>query len=86
MNRPDIFIILQVQLVHKNFVKPRIHPHGNIDNNFCKNADNIFQIENSGNFKSDFFLNLYLQTFFVIKKLLLLWAAFMIFTLIFWPR
>ena len=65
MNRPDIFIILQIQLVHKFFVKPRIHPHGNINNNFCKNADNIFQIENSGHFKPDFFLKPILANFFV---------------------
>ena len=32
----------------------------NIDKIFDKNANNIFQNENSGNFKTDFFLNLYL--------------------------
>ena len=44
--------------VHKNIVKPCIRPHGNIDKIFVNNADNIFQIHNSTNFKVDFFLNL----------------------------
>ena len=48
----DIFIIQ----VHKNIVKLR----GNIDKIFGNNVDNIFQIQNSGNLKSDFFFkNLY---------------------------
>ena len=50
----DIFIIQ----LHKNIVKPRIRTHGNIDKIFGNNADNIFQIQNSRNFKVDFFLNL----------------------------
>ena len=55
----DIFIIQ----VHKNVVKCLSGSHGNIDKNFCKKANNIFHIENSGNFKTNFFLNLYLQIF-----------------------
>ena len=43
-----IFFIIQV---HNNIVKPRIRPHGNIDKIFDNNVDNIFQIQNSGNFK-----------------------------------
>ena len=31
----------------------------------CKNTNYIFQIQNYGNFKTDFFLNLYLQIFLV---------------------
>ena len=51
-----IFIIQ----VHKNIVKPRIRHQDNIDKIFSNNVDNIFQIKNSGNFKPDFFLNMYL--------------------------
>ena len=40
----------------KNVVKCLLHSHGNIDKIFDKNANNIFQIENSRNFKKDFFL------------------------------
>ena len=32
---------------------------------FCKSSCNIFSIQNSGNFKSDSFFNLYLRMFFV---------------------
>ena len=55
--------------MHKNIVKPRIHPQGNIDKIFGINVDNIFQIQNSGNFWPDFFLNLYLQIFLWNKSL-----------------
>ena len=55
----DIFIIQ----VHKNIVKPRIRPHGNIDKIFGNNVDNIFQIQNFWNLKTDIFLNLYLRIF-----------------------
>ena len=41
--------------LHRHFVKCLLHPHGNIDQIFCKNANDIFQIENSENFKTDFF-------------------------------
>ena len=50
----DIFIIQ----LHKNIVKPRIRTQGNIDKIFGNDADNIFQIQNSRNFKVDFFINL----------------------------
>ena len=50
----DIFIIQ----LHKNIVKPHIRTQGNIDKIFGNDADNIFQIQNSRNFKVDFFLNL----------------------------
>ena len=57
----DIFIIQ----VNKNSVNwPLISPY-NIDKIFCKNPCNIFLIQNSGNLKVYFFLNLYLQIFFV---------------------
>ena len=46
--------------------------HSNIDKIICKNVNNIFHIQNFGNFKTDFFLNL-------------LWVAFATFTLNFWP-
>ena len=52
----DIFIIRE----HRNVVKCLLHSFGNIDKIFCKNANNIYKIKNSGNFKTDFFLNLYL--------------------------
>ena len=55
----DIFIIQ----VHKNIVKPHIRPHGNIDKIFGNNVDNIFQIQNFWNLKTDIFLNLYLRIF-----------------------
>ena len=53
-----IFFIIQV---HKNIVKPRIRPHGNIEKIFG-NVDNIFLIQNSDNFEPDF-LKLYLRIF-----------------------
>ena len=75
--------------VHKNIVKPRIRMHGNIDKIFGYNADNIFTYQNPRNFIVDFFLKPIIANIFcetnVFKKLLLLGAAFMTFTLIFWP-
>ena len=46
--------------VHKKIVRCLIHSHGNIDKIFQRNANNIFQIENSGNFKTDFYLRIIL--------------------------
>ena len=51
--------------LHRNVAKSLLHSHGNIDKIFCKMANNIFHIENSGNFKTNFFLNLYLRIFLV---------------------
>ena len=60
----------------------------NIDKILDKNANNIFQIENSRNFKTDFFLKPILADIScetsVFKKLLLQGAVFMTFTLNYW--
>ena len=47
-----IFFVIQV---HENIVKWRPRLHSNIGKIICKNINNIFQIQNSGNFKTDFF-------------------------------
>ena len=39
--------------------------HSNIGKIIGKNVNNIFHIQNFGNFKTDFFLNIYLQIFLV---------------------
>ena len=57
-----IFFVIQV---HENIVKWRPRLHSNIGKMICKIVNNIFQIQNSGNFKTDFFLNLYLRIFLV---------------------
>ena len=37
-----------------NFFQTHSNSHGNIDKTFCKNANKIFPIENTGNFKTGF--------------------------------
>ena len=57
----DFFIIQ----VYKNISSITIRLHSNIGKIICKNVNNIFHIQNFGNFKTDFFLNLYLRIFLV---------------------
>ena len=55
-------VIIQV---YKNISSFTHRLHSNIGKIICKNVNNIFHIQNFGNFKTDFFLNLYLQIFLV---------------------
>ena len=56
------FFIIQV---YKNISSFTHRLHSNIGKIICKNVNNIFHIQNFGNFKTDFFLNLYLRIFLV---------------------
>ena len=51
--------------VYKNISYFMLRLHYNIGKIIHKNVNNIFYIQNFGNFKTDFFLNLYLQVFLV---------------------
>ena len=84
----NIFQGIFIIKIHNYIEKSHLRPHSKIDKIFCKNVNNIFQIQNYENFKTDFFhkpidTNISHETSF-FKKLLLLWVVSMTFTLIFW--
>ena len=60
-----IVLILFIIRVYKNISYFMLRLHYNIGKIIHKNVNNIFYIQNFGNFKTDFFLNLYLQVFLV---------------------